>query len=1124
MLSVAANNPMHVSWYNDGSNVIKPSISSEPTQIGVSANTDRRFFRTADYTAVQRPDMGLFFRASPGGGIVQEIRVPTDRFLVADPNIPASAARIVYFDSVGQGVRFTDLGSPTGSGRRILKLTDPNAPLPAGADDIIAYSMGLPVTSVTATASNVTLPGTSSAGTNIVVALTTVAGEEIWRLKRTTGTSSNIWPKPAGLTPAAPFIYSKLTQLGLDSAWTGSLGYLVDGANIPASAAKIAYFDGTGWGYPLTDLGAHAGSGKRILELTNPADSPPAAAADIVAFSFGTASGSVTTSGADIVLPGTIGPPDIVAAVTAGTVEEIWQLGRNTGFATDDWPDPGVASGSPWTYNELIEAGRESAWVEAVLRPNGSEIETALSAGLEVWRAANTDGQGVELLKYGPGGAVAYPHADISDNTAYFLAAPKTWVVADPDRDANPSLSWEYWNGESWWALATDGSGADRLIDQTANFMKGGGVFFKVPADIQPTEVGGRTRHWLRVRVVGDYGQAKVTAISVEDPATHTTTQNLVRDVGAVRAPYITLLKLGYCAHEPVRPEVVLTEDSLGAIDQTSANEAGLDFPVFTPVAELMNPRNAAEEAAAAAAEAARCDDPCPPPPPGDEAACEAPGAYDSCDSPCVAPPGHRRAAAGEARGFVRGLMVGFTRPFAGDTISLYVDAEPSGPPVVLAADILRGGRFVPVELVGDTSHGLIEPGILTLAFAAPPDMSDLLGAPAHWLRLYPKADSPSWSPRLRGVHLNAVLARSVESRSMERLGMSVGVEDQEFRLAETPVAADSLVLRVREALADEDDPDGKLDVAVYPKGLPGQWVRWEAVDDLIEEKAEPGRVFAFDAEQGIIRFGNGRTGRIPPSGADILAERYAHVVGDRANGVEPGNKLQLLAPLAGVERTIALDHAAGGSDAEPLESARRRAAAKVRHGDRILTRADLEEHALTLSPAIAQVRADSRGGGMRLVVALKGREPQPLPAALHGFAEAVRAVAGFGLARPGGLDVVGPRLLPLALQLVLQPRSPDSFAEAASQARELLVALFDPETGNHDGRGWPMGRLPDAQDIAAALAPIDDLALPVAVTLQRADKETAAERALPKAIPSDVLVRLDRSAIAFEREKEVAA
>ena len=60
--------------------------------------------------------------------------------------------------------------------------------------------------------------------------------------------------------------------------------------------------------------------------------------------------------------------------------------------------------------------------------------------------------------------------------------------------------------------------------------------------------------------------------------------------------------------------------------------------------------------------------------------------------------------------------MLGFSKPFAGQTVSLYIDADPSGPPAELAADILRGGRFAPVNLISDTSYGLTESGLVTLA------------------------------------------------------------------------------------------------------------------------------------------------------------------------------------------------------------------------------------------------------------------------------------------------------------------------------------------------------------------------------------------------------------------------
>lgn len=833
---------------------------------------------------------------------------------------------------------------------------------------------------------------------------------------------------------------------------------------------------------------------------------------------------------------GTLAPGegDTVTIENSGTLRQItifasrenrhrlWRFNRGQDETGDDvWPAGEFdAERQRWTFVTAERVG-ESAAHDAAILPNGEARITRYLGVASLWVTGKYDLPLERLHRFDTRWTILCPPEAIPERDVLILAAPPLWESAGPNIPANPALSWEYWNGASWWAL-----GAEELYDATGDFQRSGGVFFKVPADIEPTDVGGRKNHWIRARLVGgDYGEAKVTVKGDGGSG-----QVATRDPSTIRAPYVTSLKLGYCALNPVRPEFVLAEDSLGTVDQTSANEAGLDFPVFTPVFEAMNPPDPGALAAEAAADAARCGDPCPDSAASEKSPCDAPGAHDSCDGPCLVPPDYRRPRGAAAAGFVRGLMVGFARPFSGDTVSLYVDAEPTRPQVELAAEMLRAGRFVPINVVTDTSYGLTEPGIVTLALPDEPDGSDLFGASAHWLRLRPKADAAGWSPRLRAIHLNAVLARSVETRTMERLGASIGAENQELRLAEVPVEAGSLRLRVREALAEEeraqlaaqDRGDAKA-VERFPGGPPGEWVLWTPTDDLIED-GEPQRVYTLDAERGVIRFGDGKTGRIPPLGAELLAARYAHVTGNRANGVRPGTQVQLLSPLAGVEAALALDHAAGGSDVESVDSAARRAAAKVRHGGRILTRADLEEHGLTLAPGIAQVRTERRGGGMRLIVAMAGAEARPSPAQLRQFAAALREVAGYGLARPGGLTVVGPRLMPIAVELVLAPRSPGLFAEAAEQAKARLTALFDPGTGNHDGKGWPIGLLPDAQDIAAALVPIDPLALPVSVRLSRADKQIPAEKALPTTIPLDVLVRFDPADIAFERAQEATA
>jgi uncharacterized phage protein gp47/JayE len=68
----------------------------------------------------------------------------------------------------------------------------------------------------------------------------------------------------------------------------------------------------------------------------------------------------------------------------------------------------------------------------------------------------------------------------------------------------DPKLSWEYWNGKGWKAIAI-------LKDDTNRFLQAGEekiIEFKCPMDIEETEASGQKNYWVRARIVGgDYGR-----------------------------------------------------------------------------------------------------------------------------------------------------------------------------------------------------------------------------------------------------------------------------------------------------------------------------------------------------------------------------------------------------------------------------------------------------------------------------------------------------------------------------------------------------------------------------------------------------------------------------------------
>jgi predicted phage baseplate assembly protein len=890
-----------------------------------------------------------------------------------------------------------------------------------------------------------------------------------------------------------------------------------------------------------------ASNGDRLLEpLYRPPAGPlppaPLPGATGRFFAATTTTGTLDRNAAVITLhgqPATAHVDILLSYVDAAGVSEdagIWHLepvqGSGAGFTIPPGFPP-AQTGSTFSYRLLRAAaapvapggaGATGVRLREVVEPVGSAPFAGLTEPLRSYYDAAVRVAPV-LLVFGTTAVFALPHEWVDDiggaSFALVAGAPPDWSTLGPALPANPALSWEYWNGQSWWALE-----GRNLIDGTANLLVNGGVSFAVPTDIRETEVGGRNNYWIRARLVGgDYGQARITVTTVPAtpppgaPAGSATEQTIDRDLSAIRSPYVTVLDIGYCAQTLVLPEVVLTEDNLSAADQTSANQAGLRIAVFVPVGALMNP--APLPAAAEDAPAETCEDPCQPPTAAvDPSPCDVPGAYDSCDSPCCTPPDPADGAAGAPVGVVRAMLLGFDAPPTGDPVALYVDAETGTRTTTLTAEILRGGRFEEIEILDDASNGLSEPGELTLSVPKAPEARELFGVTAHWLRLRPQSAGTGWSPRLRGLFLNAATALSVETRTNESLGTSSGAPGQRFQLTGPPLAPPSLKLRVREAVSEEAAND--LDIVADIAGMPGQWVLWQEVGDFAGLRPDE-RVYALDAQTGLLDFGDGIEGAIPPLGSELLAATYRQVTGNAGNGVTPGAELQLLSPIAGVEKVVALDQSAGGSDVEAAASARRRAAPKLRHGGHIMTLADIEDFALSRFPLIAQAHAAQVGGGVRLIVALRGRDPLPLPAFLRELVAAIRAAASFGLARPGALTAIGPRLLPLRVGASIAPDAPSGFADIAVAATTALAAHFDAAAGGLDQRGWPIGLLPRPDDIAAALdPPLAGRALLGDIAVGRAGDR--AGEPMPTTIPADVLVRVDAADIRIERQREPAA
>jgi hypothetical protein len=756
-------------------------------------------------------------------------------------------------------------------------------------------------------------------------------------------------------------------------------------------------------------------------------------------------------------------------------------LGHNAFLGIQYWhPEPIGGRVAPWMNLDPASNGKWDAGLlkQATLRFDGTQLQPDTQTAT----AFATDVNGYPLLL-----ALDLPWTFVAagalPNVTFVLdAAVGLW--AQPlggGAASNPTLAWEYWNGTSWWKLAI-------TQDQTLNLTGSGLVRFTVPPDLATTDVSGRSSYWIRVRLVGgDYGEAQISVVTVDlgGGKTQTTVQ---RSTDTIHPPAVISLHVRYVS-APAAPSYLLTQDSGSYNDQSDANRAGAQVSAFVPLSELMMRLTTGLAAATPT-------DTCLP----DCACTGSPSTSPPTTAPTAGADGAIAAGAATTGASApypasgRALFLGLNATLLGTPIKilLLVDEErPLDGFAPLAVDALIGGRFSPLVL-HDTTRALGESGVLELDFPVQPQPTDLFGATLTWLRLRPSRQNPNsqWNPTLAGVYLNASWATAAETMTREPVGSSDGRPQLTLQLARPPLLADTLELRVLEPLSDEDrqalidaNPAADPPVVIYTDpDLPGNWVLWQQVVDPADWGPED-RVYALDETLGQITFGGCGHGMIPPIGTDaVVAFSYRRtepgpVGGDSvpADAITARTQLSLVSPIEGVESVFAATDAAGGAPPESPERVLRFGTAQLRHRGRALTAADYEDLTLQSFIQIAQARCFPQTGGVRMVVVMRGMPPTPSAAVKRALYQVLVSAAPVALGIPNALQIAGPRLRQLRIDLALQVPSLDDSGNVADKTKIALTDLFDTGAGGY-GNGWELGRNPLADDIALALMSIPRL------------------------------------------------
>lgn len=404
-------------------------------------------------------------------------------------------------------------------------------------------------------------------------------------------------------------------------------------------------------------------------------------------------------------------------------------------------------------------------------------------------------------------------------------------------------------------------------------------------------------------------------------------------------------------------------------------------------------------------------------------------------------------------------------------------------------------GGWKPLPLVEDGTRDLTMRGVI--AFNAPDDWvaATLGGARAHWLRArLDPALRPAERPSLAAVATNCVEAAQAEV--VRDVVLSAPATDEPWQRIALPVrpALPGLVLAVRElddpgeaALAKlRNQPGARIEEEEEKGGGAPRaaWVRWEEVPDFFRSDADS-RHYVFDPVEGTIAFGDGRHGRIPPSGANRI-KVVRHLRGGGAAGNAAARTIdQLVKPDPRVDRVFNPVAAEGGTDAEPVEEALRRGPYALRHRERAVTAEDYVRLAAEASRNVARASCSFVDGQAQvLIIPDDGTEtPSPgrfLVEAVQSYLEERRTIGT-------RLRVTGPDYVEItaSIKVALRPAYAARMQEVRRSVEERLRGFVHPVHGGPDvlprgrdapreaprgGRqrrpaaadgqtGWPLGR-----------------------------------------------------------------
>lgn len=609
--------------------------------------------------------------------------------------------------------------------------------------------------------------------------------------------------------------------------------------------------------------------------------------------------------------------------------------------------------------------------------------------------------------------------------------------------NTNLILRWEHWNGNGWGPL--------NVIDNTEAFTKSGQVFIETCPSIPAIEINGQLNRWIRIRIISEkiYG----TAGKPEH-----------EEVGNVAGSLYDILK---------RSKLKI-RDSLGETDIFPQYKPIVFTPPFIQSINLSYSYKGVEIGRTRSFNNFQYNN----------LSAENPGKiYEAC--PDKLPVFYLGFEENIARLPLTLFFAVKERLYGEEPVRIkhpdyQNDFNNVNEATGFAWKYYDGISWKEFSVEDDTDS-LRTGGIVH--FLVPPDIKykPEFGRELYWIKV--EINDGKWisCPGLKGIFLNTVQAKNNVTQRDEVLGSGNGEPNITFTFSNRPVLEGQVIgvnevkIPFKEELETIESQAGMGALRVKEEygEIKEVWVSWVEVNNFALS-GPSSRHYILDRENGIIIFGDGIRGMVPPTGKNnIIARHYKSGGGARGN-VASGTITLLKKTIPNIDRVINHIPSKGGMDMESIESVVDRFPHIIKNRDRAVTNEDFEWLAYEASQYVARARCMLKNDVITVIIVpeYEGEVPLPDSGLLNSVEMYLKERAFYSILHR--IKTIGPDYTKINAYVKVRPVSSKESINVSERVEKKLKTFLHPLKGGPIGKGWDFGQNISISKMAAAIEDIE--------------------------------------------------